>query len=399
MIRGVDTKSIETQISDNHEPSQVVAGATLSLGTSLGTSRKPIISLIDRYIIRTFLGTYFFSILLIISVSVVFDINEKIDDFLKPEVSLYEIVVHYYLNFIPYYANMFSPLFVFISVIFFTSRLAENTEIIAMLSSGLSFKRLLRPYFLAASVISSLSFVLNNYVIPPGTKMRLDFENKYIRNKRTEYAEGVQLELKPNVIFFIQSYTRTSKTGYQVALDQFDKGDLVRRLTADKAIYDTLGRWQLHNYRERVFYRYREQLKTGEQLDTLLGVDPEDFLITGNDVETLTTPQLRKYISTQQARGVGNVQLFSIELNKRYASVFSAFILTFIGATLSARKVKNGMGLNIAIGIGLSFGYILFMEVTSTFALSGQMPSWVAAWLPNWIFTFIALGLWHKAPQ
>lgn len=360
---------------------------------------RPLIGIVDWYVIRTFLGTYFFSILLIVSVSIVFDINEKIDDFLKPEVSLYQIVFHYYLNFVPYYANMFSPLFVFISVIFFTSRFADNSEVIAMLASGMSFKRLLRPYLLSAAVISSLSFILNNYVIPPGTKVRLDFENTYIRNKRTEFAEGVQLEVKPNTILFLQSYTRSNKTAYQVALDKFHKGDLTHRLTAESAVYDTLGRWKFINYRERSFTKYRETLRTGESLDTLLGVDPEDFLITAKDVETLTSPQISSYIDKQKERGVGNVQLFSIELHKRYASIFSAFILTFIGAVLSAKKVKNGMGINIAIGLGLSFGYILFMTITSTFAISGLLPPWVAAWLPNAVFVLIALGLWRKAPQ
>ena len=360
---------------------------------------RPWLGLVDKYIIRTFLGAYFFSILLIISVSIVFDMNEKMDDFLKPEVPLYEIIFHYYLNFVPYYANIFSPLFVFISVIFFTSRFADNSEIIAMLASGMSFKRLLRPYLLSAAIISALSFVLNSYVIPPGTKMRLDFENSYIRNKRTEFAEGIQLELEPGKILFIQSYTRSSKTGYQVAIDEFKKGDLVARLTAESASYDTLGRWKLYNYRERSFTRYREILKTGNELDTLLGIDPEDFLITAKDVETLTSPALRDYIDKQAERGVGNAQLFAIELHKRYASVFSAFILTFIGAVLSARKVKNGMGINIAIGLALSFGYIFFMTVTSTFAISGVMPPWLAAWLPNIVFIVIALGQWHKAPQ
>lgn len=376
---------------------------TEEAGSPVSVSKKkfynPIIGIVDKYIIKTFLGTYFFSILLIISVSIVFDVNEKIDDFLKPEVSLYEIVVHYYLNFVPYYANMFSPLFVFISVIFFTSRLADNSEIIAMLASGMSFKRLLKPYLISAAVISLLSFVLNNYVIPPGTKMRLDFENTYIKNKRTEFAEGVQLEVKPNTILFIQSYTRSNKTGYQVALDYFDKGNLTHRLTAESAVYDTLGKWRFVNFRDRSFSPYKEELKTGMSLDTLLGVDPEDFLITAKDVETLTSPQIRSYISKQKERGVGNVQLFEIEYHKRFASVFSAFILTFIGAVLSAKKVKNGMGINIAIGLALSFGYILFMTVTSTFAINGLLPAWVAAWLPNFIFVAIAMGLWRKAPQ
>ncbi len=359
----------------------------------------PYLGRVDWYIIRTFLGTYFFSILLIISVSIVFDINEKIDSFLKPEVTLYEIVFHYYINFVPYYANMFSPLFVFISVIFFTSRMAENSEIIAMLASGMSFKRLLRPYFISALVISAITFVLNNYIIPPGNKQRLDFENTYVRNKRVEYAEGIHMEVKPQVFFFLRAYSAYNKTGQEVALERFEGRDLRSRLTADRAEYDTLYRWRLYNYREREMGDYEEKVKTGEMLDTIIPIAPSDFLVGERDAEMLTSPQLRAQISKQAERGVGNAKLFAIELHKRYAAVFSAFILTFIGAVLSAKKVKNGMGLNIAIGLGMSFGYILFSTVTSTFAISGGMAPWLAAWLPNFVFVLLALALWRKAPQ
>ncbi len=359
----------------------------------------PYLGRVDWYIIRTFLGTYFFSILLIISVSIVFDINEKIDSFLKPEVTLYEIVFHYYINFVPYYANMFSPLFVFISVIFFTSKMAENSEIIAMLASGMSFKRLLRPYFISALVISAITFVLNNYVIPPGNKQRLDFENTYVRNKRVEYAEGIHMEVKPQVFFFLRAYSAYNKTGQEVALERFEGRDLRSRLTADRAEYDTLYRWRLYNYREREMGDYEEKVKTGEMLDTIIPIAPSDFLVGERDAEMLTSPQLRAQISKQAERGVGNAKLFAIELHKRYAAVFSAFILTFIGAVLSAKKVKNGMGLNIAIGLGMSFGYILFSTVTSTFAISGGMAPWLAAWLPNFVFVLLALALWRKAPQ
>lgn len=400
------TEELKPQAT-SYEPSEGEAldkegqdeGNENSEGKAKAKVHRPFLGIVDKYIIRTFLGTYFFTIMIIISVAIVFDMNEKMDDFLRHEVSLYEIVVHYYLNFVPYYANIFSPLFVFISVILFTTRFAGNSEIIAMLASGQSFKRLLRPYLLSAAVISLLSFVLNNYVIPPGTKLRLDFENKYIRNKRAEFATGIQLELEPGKILFLESYTRQSKSASQASIDHFEGGDLVARLTARSARYDTLGRWSFYDYRDRHFSKYKETLTTGGQIDTLLGIDPEDFMISAKDVETLTSPQIREYISKQKERGVGNVQLFEIEYHKRLASVFSAFILTFIGAVLSAKKVKNGMGMNIAIGLALSFGYILFMTVTSTFAISGSMPAWIAAWLPNVLFVFIALSLWRKAPQ
>lgn len=361
--------------------------------------RIPGLSFVDRYIMGKFLSTYFFSILLIISVSIVFDINEKIDSFLKPEVTLYEIVFHYYLNFVPYYANMFSPLFVFISVIFFTSKMAENSEIIAMLASGMSFKRLLRPYLLSACIISTLTFVLNNFVIPPGNRQRLEFENTYIRNKKIEYAEGVHMEIERGTFLFIRSFSASNKTGYDIALERYEEQDLKQRLTADRAVYDTLGRWTLYNVRERKFEAYQEELNIQEQVDTIIPIAPQDFLVAEKDVESLTSPELIEYIDKQSQRGVGNAKLFAIELHKRYAAVFAAFILTFIGAVLSSKKVKNGMGINIAIGLGMSFGYILFSTITSTFAVTGGLAPWLAAWLPNFVFVFLALSIWHKAPQ
>lgn len=361
--------------------------------------KSPWLGKLDRYLIKTFLGTFVFSIVLILSIAIVFDINEKINDFLKPEVSLYEIVFHYYLNFIPYYANLFSPLFVFISVIFFTTKLADNSEIIAMLASGMSFRRLLRPYLVAATVIAGVTFVLNNYIIPPSTKQRQVFENAYVKNKKIEYAESVQLEVEKDVFMYIRTFNAVDKTGYDFSLDRFEGRDLRSRLTADRAYYDTLGRWRLYNYRLRDFDGLREIDRVGGEMDSVIPIAPSDFLVTAKDVETMTSPQLSEYVHRQSERGVDNAKLFAIELHRRYAAVFSAFILTFIGAVLSAKKVKNGMGVNIAIGIGLCAGYILFSTVSTTFANSGAMPAWLAAWLPNFVFVLLALLLWRKAPK
>lgn len=359
----------------------------------------PPLGKIDRYIIKTFLSTFFFCIILIISVSVVFDMNERMSDLLKPEVSLYEIVFHYYLNFIPYYTSLFSSLFVFISVVFFTSKFAENSEIIAMLASGMSFRRLLRPYFISALIISILSFILNNFIIPPGNKVRIDFENKYFRNKEVMYASGVQLEVKPDVVLFMQAFYRESKTGTGVSLDEYEGRELKSRLTANSAVYDTLYRWRLLDFRLRRFEGYTETDSVGSTLDTIIPVSPEDFLISARDVDKMTSPALLRYITQQKDRGVGDVKFFAIGLHKRIAAIFSAFILTFIGAVLSAKKMKNGLGINIALGLGLSFSYILFAEVTSTFAISGLLAPWIAAWIPNIVFVLIGLALWHKAPQ
>ncbi len=354
---------------------------------------------IDRYIIKTFLMTFFFCIMIIISIAIVFDINEKIDDFIKPEVSLYEIIFHYYISFIPYYANIFSPLFVFISVIFFTTKLAENSEIIAILASGLSFKRLLRPYFISAFIIACISSTLTNFVVPPTNKLRFAFENAYIKNKKKEFAETVHIEVAPETTLFLKNYNARYKTGSAFALESFKGREVLTRLTARYCSYDTLGRWTLTDYRLRVFDGIHETDKVGRELDTIVPIEPKDFLITPTDVETMTTPELRTYINRQTERGIDNAKLFSIELHKRYANFFFAFILTFIGAVLSAKKVKNGMGLNITIGLILSFGYIVFMTLTSTFAINSNFPPWLASWLPNIVFVFIGILLWKKAPQ
>lgn len=358
-----------------------------------------ILSILDRYIIKKFLGTYIFSITLIISIAVVFDINERLDRFIKYEAPLSAIILDYYVNFIPYYVNLFSALFVFIAVIFFTSKLAENSEIIAMLSTGMSFKRLMRPYMISASIIAIISFSLNSFIIPPANITRINFENKYIKNKKVEYAERIQMEIEPNVIAYIGKFYDTTKEGSDFSLDKFDGQQLVSRLTAKRIEYDTAYHWVLKDYSIRNFEGMRETISFGSAIDTTLSFVPRDFLISVNDYEQMTTPELFSYIKRQKDRGVANIQGFEIEFHKRFASIASAFILTIIGASLSSRKVKGGMGLNIGLGLLLSVSYILFMTVSSSFAVSGNMSPFIAAWIPNIIFMFIAVYLYFKAPN
>lgn len=354
---------------------------------------------IDIYIIKQFLGTYIFAILLIIAISVVFDINEKIDKFLKPEVPLQAIVVDYYLNFIPYFVNLFSPLFTFIAVIFFTSKLADNSEIIAMLASGMSFRRLMLPYAISAAIIAITSFVLSGFIIPPANSTRIDFQNKYIKNKKVEYARNIQIEVEPGVIAYFDRYDARPNMGYRFSLEHFDGKKLVSKLTANSIKYDSLYHWTVIDYMIRDFEGLHEHITKGSRKDTTLTIIPSDFLISVNDCETMTTPQLAKYINRQKARGIGNIQTFEIEYHKRFASIMAAFILTAIGVSLSSRKIKGGMGLNIGIGLGLSFSYILFTTVSSTFAISGYVSAMVATWIPNILYTFIAIYLYKKAPR
>lgn len=353
--------------------------------------------IIDWYIIKKFLGSYFFSIILILAITVVFDTNEKLDAFMKAP--LRAIIFDYFASFLPYFANLFSPLFVFIAVIFFTSKLADNSEIIAILSSGMSFKRLFLPYMFSAAVIASLNIVLSCYIIPPSNITRIEFSNTYVRNKRVDYGSNIQFKVEPNVIAYIARYDNSNKMGYRFSLEEFEGKTLKSRLTAQTITYDSAYQWHVNNYVIRNLDGMKETITKGGRLDTTINVMPSDFLISPTDCETLTSPQLKEYISRQRERGVGNIKSFEIEYHKRYAMIGAAFILTAIGMSLSSRKVKGGMGVNIGIGLVLSFTYIFFSTLTSTFAVTGATSPFVAMWIPNIMYTIIAVILYRTAPK
>lgn len=353
------------------------------------------LKILDWYIIRKFLGSYIFSILLLLAIVIVFDINEKLDAML--EAPLKETVVDYFLNFLPYFANQFSPLFTFIAVIFFTSKLADNSEIIAILSSGVSFNRLMRPYMIGATVIALFTYTLSAYVIPPANVKRIAYTNKYVKNKKVDYGANIQMQVSPGVIAYIARFDNRNKTGYKFSLEQFEGKTLKSRLTAQTVKYDTLYHWELKDYKIRDFKGLKEELRAGEKIDTIIAFEPKDFLIASNDQEMLTTPELKEYIHRQKERGVANIKNFEIELERRFAMTAAAYILTIIGMALSSRKVRGGTGVNIGIGIALSFAYILFSTVTATFAVSGMTSPFIAMWIPNFIFIAIAIYLYRKA--
>ena len=263
--------------------------------------------ILDRYIIRKFLGTYVFSIVLLLAIVVMFDVNEKLDSFIKAP--LKATIFDYFLNFLPYFANQFSPLFTFIAVIFFTSKLAGNSEIIAMLSTGMSFKRLLRPYMVSAAIIAALTFVLSAYVIPPANVKRINYQNTYVKNKRVDYGQNIMLMVSPGQIAYMNRYDNLSKTGYRFSLDQFDENKkLTSRLTASSIKWDTLYQWTVYDYVVRDFHDNREIIDKGSRRDTSLAFEPRDFLISSNDQEQMTSPALDEYIRRQKLRGVGNIQ-------------------------------------------------------------------------------------------
>ncbi|MBO5699364.1 MAG: LptF/LptG family permease [Bacteroidaceae bacterium] len=356
-------------------------------------------SRIDWYIIKKFLGTFFFSIVLILSIAIVFDLTEKLDDFFDSNAPLRAIVFEYYLNFIPYYMNMFAPLFIFISVIFFTSKMATNSEIIAMLAGGMSFRRIMFPYFFSAFLLGVGSFLMGGYVIPPASKGLLDFENKYVKRFKTEHARNVQMEVEPGVILYIESYQIRTNRGYRFSLEKFEDKTLVSRLTAERVEWVSDYVWQLEKYVLREFDGMREHLVRGAKMDTTIMVQPSEFFITSQEATQMTNPELTNYLEKQAQRGVGNIQAFKNEFHKRFASPIAAFIMTLIGVSLSSRKVRGGMGLHMGLGIALTAIYILFSTVSTSFSVNGSMSPFMAVWMPNFVFLLIGMALYWRTPK
>lgn len=375
-----------------------IAGTFLKRSGSSMTVKR-----IDRYIISKFLSTYIFLIAIVIMIAIIFDYNEKIDKFTQSHASFERIIFDYYLNFIPYFSNLFSPLFVFISVIFFTSKLAGNSEIIAMKSTGMSFRRLLRPYMMAAGIIAATSFLLGAYVIPKGNVSRVDFDNTYIKKKKITIAENVQMQVDTGVVAYITNFDITTKSGYGFSLDKFVDKKLVAHLTAQNIQYDTLSdrrnSWTLRMYRIRTLKGMRETIISGDKLDTIIMMEPTDFFYVKNQQETLTLPELKDFIGKQKMRGAPNISTFEVEYYKRFATPFAAFILTIIGVSLSCQKRKGGMGISLGIGLALSFTYIMFQTVSATFATNAGFPAMIAVWIPNLVFATIAYILYKRTPE
>lgn len=359
------------------------------------------IKTIDLYIIKKFLGTFFFSIALILSIVIVFDLAEKMEDFLEHKVPTEEIMFTYYLNFLPYFANLFSPLFIFISVIFFTSKLTGNSEVVAILSSGISYQRLMRPYFYSALVLAILSFFLTGYIIPPANKYRIDFELKYIDGERGFTKRNVHKQIAPGVYAYMESYDNNRDIGYKFALERFDGEMLLSKLIASRVKWDSIDqKWTAENYYIRNYNKgNRQEITEGRKIDTTLNMHPKDFKMRLKSIETLNNPELKRFIVEQQMKGDDNIEAYKVEKYRRLAFPFSTFILTLIGVSLSTRKKRGGTGLNIAVGIALSFIYILFMQVFNELAKANSMPTLLAVWTPNIVFFIIGVFLYRLAPK
>jgi lipopolysaccharide export system permease protein len=359
---------------------------------------KPILGKLDFYIIKRFLGTYFFSIAIIISIAVVFDIQEKIEDFIENKAPLYEIVVHYYLNFIPYFANLFSSLFVFVAVIFFTSKMAFDTEIIAIQASGISFNRFLRPYFAAAALIALLSLVLIMYIIPESNKVRLDFEDKYVRGMFINRERDIHRQVRPGIFIYMESYNSRSDIGYRFSMESFDNGELRSKLVSEYVKWDAEKEtWSVHNYYIRNYDGLHESFVKGSQVDTSFFLLPKDFRRRTIEMEKMNIMELNEFIDEQQLQGAENVEVYLIQKYQRWAYPFSTFILTVMGVCIANRKRRGGIGVNIAIGLLLSFTYILFMQVSTTFSTNSDVPAVVSVWIPNIFYSILCLFLYKNA--
>ncbi len=347
--------------------------------------------ILDRYIIKRFLGSFILAISLIISIAVIFDLSEHLTQFIDNKVPFREIFLDYYINFVPYYANLFMFLFVFISVIFFTSKMASKSEIIAIISSGISFFRLLVPYMIAASVIAAFSWYLGNFVIPPGNKKRVDFEEKYFYHRNPYSVRNVHKQVAPGVFLYIQFYDIRADIAHTFSLETIEDGVLKSKLLAKYARWDTVKKsWILFDYYIRKYYDTYDKMTFGKKTDTTLNITPEYFKRFNLDITTLTLPQLNRFIEQEKLRGSENINSYLLEKYKRTAYPFSTFILTFLGVTISSKKKRGGTSLNIGLGLLLSFAYIFFMQVSDQFSIKGGMNPLLAVWIPNIIFTIIS---------
>ncbi len=365
-----------------------------------------LIKKLDLYILKKFMGTFFFLILIIVVIAIVFDASERIDDFVEHHATMKLIIFNYYMNFAPYFALLFSPMFTFIAVIFFTSKMAYQTEIIAILSSGVSFRRLMYPYFLGALFLAVFTFTLNNFVLPPANAVRIKFEERYLHPKTNkaiidETPRNVHKQIQPGIFMYVESYSMLSNTGYQCTIEQFKEGKLVNRLVANSIVWDSTKRkWRIpSSYIRHIDGLHERIVKSTMALDTSLNVTPEDFRRNDDDVETMNFFQLNRFIKLQQLHGSENINTFVLEKHKRIADPFSTFILTLIGVALSSRKVRGGIGMHIGLGLGICFSYILFSQFSSQFAISGTLSPMIAVWIPNFIYAGIGLILYRMAPK
>lgn len=385
-------------------------------------SRKIVnrMKLIDRYILKRFLSTFFFVVLILLAIICVIDLTEKMDKYTKAGLTAGQIA-NYYLDFLPWIGGLVTPITVFIATVYVCSRMAGHTEIIAILSSGVSFRRMLVAYLVGAGLIASLSFWFNGWIIPNSTKDRLAFELQYIKGRYYFDKRNLHIQVSPNVYLYMQTYNNTVHTGYNFTMERFDSLRLVEKLTASRIVWDTTKqKWTLHDWRVRrvdgMFESIadpetkpgmmtnkrllvNEKLESGDRKDTTLVIHPKEFESDYRKFDGMTVDELKEHIDKLRARGSTGVALYEVELYTRYSSPFAIFILTLMGVIVSARKSRGGTGVQIAVGFLLSFLYILFFMLFRTFAEAGAMPPQLSVWIPNIIFATITAFMYKYVPR
>ncbi len=336
-------------------------------------------------------------------VALVIDFSDRADKFINLDIPFKEILIKYYLNFIPWINGLLWPLFSLIAVIFFTSRLAKNTEIVAMLSAGISYRRILVPYMIAAGVIAGLLWIGSNYIIPRSNKIKTTFENEYIaRHKERTLGSDIHFYVAPNEKIYLRYYRRTDTTGQSFRFERFKDGKLEYVIKASKlSLKEKPNLWTLTDYEKRHFYDHNEDLilAKGEQMDTVINLTPQDFIINDKDMLAMTTPELKEAVRRRTERGLGNITKYLLEIHKRTADPVAVLILTLIGASVASRKSRGGVGMNLAVGIVFGSIFVVMSKFSETFSYNLNLPPILAMWIPNIAFTFVAIYLLSKAQK
>jgi lipopolysaccharide export system permease protein len=361
---------------------------------------KKFLTTLDFYIIKKILMTFLLAIVLIIFIIIIFDLSEKIDDFIDHKAPVKAIIFDYYVNFIPSFVNLFGHLFFFIAIVFTTSRLTARSEIIAMLSSGISFKRLLRPYVFCAILVGLISLYFSNYLIPQVNIPKYRFEKQYYRNPYNNQLYNIHIQVNKDKQAYVQRFNNVLSSGYLFTFETFKNNQVVEKLTAETITYDsTIRQWKMFNYTIHTINGEKEHMERGEIKKVDIGLNPDDFNIDAVNVDVLNFNKLNAAIAKEEMKGSNIVNDLLVEKYQRIFNPFAYIILTIIGMSLSSKKARGGTGLNLAIGIGLAFSLILMMKVSQVFATQGNLPPVLAVLIPLILYSIIAVFLFKKAPK
>ena len=357
--------------------------------------------LLDWYILKRYLVTFLFTLLILIPIAVAIDIAEKIDKFLREEtLTFLEIVNDYYVNFIIYYANTFMPLALFIAVILFTSKLANNTEIIAINSSQISFTRFLYPYFLGATIVCVVALCMNHFFVPSSSKTRKSFEKRYLKKKKysNNSIREFSLQLNDSTYIYMQNFDLKRNSGFNFSLDTYDGIKLKRRFSADNIKWrkkDSL--FKLYNWKDRKIKAKNDEISSGKKLDTAFIFTPKDFNYQNIMAQEMGSPELIEFIDISKKRGIKNLNAYLVELYKRTSLPIACYILTLIAVALAYRKKRGGTGMNLALGISIMFIYVFFLKVAEVLGGVAGANALLNVWIPNMVFGAYAIYLYINA--